>query len=139
MPPIRTIVQGVLVVWFITISLLVFVPSVTALARTPDAVATIPPPEPPPPPASAGDEKVIALYKERVVAYQQAATAYAQLAEKLKPASAYEMVVTKTLLPLLDKVVVALVGYAFVVGAATVVNNAILLRHEKEPEALRFL
>src|SRR5688500_2675204 len=102
---IRTIVQCLLIAWFITCSLFVLIPSCQALAKAPDKIAAEPPPNPPSPPAAA-DEKSTALYAQQVASYQNAVTAYtaySQMAEKLMPVPAYEAVVTKTLLPLLEK------------------------------------
>jgi hypothetical protein len=137
----KTFVQRLLLAWFIALSLFVLVPSFLVLTTSTGDLPVLKPIPPPPEPPASATESEVARHTLNVTAYQQyvtAYTAYSQIAKGRGFDSKFELVVMKTLLPLLDKLVVAFLTYAFVVAAATTVDNANRLRNNQPPEQMKF-
>jgi hypothetical protein len=129
----RTLLQWILIFWFVGLSALVFIPSAISLFRPEPALLPPPPPIPPTTVSEASNQ----MYAQQVVAYQQYVAAYAAYCEKVTNGR-YDAVVTKTLTPLLEKLIIAFLAYAFVVTAATTVDNAVRMRNNEPPQPLGF-
>lgn len=137
----RTFLQILLVAWFVILSAFLFISSYKALGVQVSQVCAVQcPPEPPVPPDTLDQAHVdsyaqeVMVYKGRIEAYQ----AYLQVDPSSHAAASYKTVVSDTLAKLLDQTILALLGYAFVVGAATTVNNIYRMGNQLEPQPLRF-
>jgi hypothetical protein len=147
----RTVIQAILVIWFVVISLFLFVPSFLLLTGVGLTRQTVPqPPVPPPliaalanPPSDPKlDIKVLEelgkTYAQQVSAYTQQVTSYkeqlaaykvyVEASSKGTLAGAYQLVVKETLGTLLTTFATALLGYVFIKGGAGLVNNILLAR-----------
>ena len=130
--------QYLLIAWFLIVSVLVLVPSVTMLWCGCEMTPIKAPPEPPAPPEELSDHS-LEWYTQQVAAYQKHLDAYKTYMAGLGQTprqQAYDAVVTKTLLPLLDKFIVALLGFVFVVSTTVIVDNELRMRRNFPPRSL---
>jgi hypothetical protein len=54
-------------------------------------------------------------------------------------AARYDLVVSKTISPLVDRFLVVLLAFAFVKASVIVIDNAIRMKHGRDPERITFL
>lgn len=142
----RKVAQVIILVWFTVVSLFIFVPSYFVLSNSLGHGRIIVP-DPPPPPKTLSlspigtsldvkvQEQQVASYVQRVGAYTQQVTAYTQELDAYKAqltaltsdarTSTYEIVVDKTLAPLLNAFFTALIGYVFTNAGSSLLNNYI--------------
>lgn len=154
----QRLIQIVLVAWFLTISLFLFVPSFLLL-RGGTAVPAFPqPPAQPPvtqtlanPPVDPKIEfrvleelgktygQQVTLYTQQVAAYKEhlnAYKAYIDVLGKRELTGPYQLVVKDTLSTLLSTFATALLGYVFIRGGAGLLNNVLLLRKGQPPHPI---
>jgi hypothetical protein len=164
----KTTIQLLLLTWFVTVNLFILIPSFTLLRSGVDESSATQPPHPPqpPPPVNVGlldptldlekQKQQIEAYKqqvggyaEQIKAYTQQVSAYSQQVtayktqQEAKPdakrKAIYELVVKGTLLSLIASFATTLIAYVFTNLGATVVDNAIRMKNQKEPQELRLL
>jgi hypothetical protein len=100
-------------------------------------------------------QKQVDVYTQQVNAYTQAVTAYTQqvsaytqevdayktfgeLSDNSRQTALYQLVVKDTLLSIFNSFLTALLAYAFVRGAASVINNYNLVSQGQPAEPLKF-
>lgn len=164
----KTTIQLLLLTWFVTVNLFILIPSFMLLRSGVDESSATQPPQPPqpPPPVNVGlldptldlekQRQQIEAYKqqvggyaEQIKAYTQQVSAYSQQVtayktqQEAKPdakrKAIYELVVKGTLLSLIASFATTLIAYVFTNLGATVVDNAIRMKNQKEPQELRLL
>jgi hypothetical protein len=157
----QKIVQTILVIWFVVVSLFLFIPGAALLLRGDPLPAAMPnPPSPPVVSTALTDPKEIAVisrdpkvieeiskawaqqvasYTQQVAAYKEQLAAYkvyADAAGKRQLSGAFQLVIKDTIVTLLSTFATALLGYVFVKGGAGLVNNLLLIRSGRPTEKL---
>jgi len=128
-----------IVAWFIVAGGVVLMGGIYLMASSHRPIAEIPSPPPPPDWTSIKSaEDAAKVYAAQTSAYEkQLAAINAKSAVECAPClEVYKTVAKDTLQPLLNTILAALLGYVFVKGTATLVNNQLLLRRGQEPEKL---
>ena len=131
-------IRVVLVIWFIVLSLFVFISSYDTLAKITEGVILPEPPIPPEAPVEF-DQAAIDAYKLKVVLYKSSVEAFnthAKAVEKSNRHATYELVIRKTLADFMTKFLAALLAFAFVKATAKVVDNRIRMKNGKEPQPI---
>ncbi len=134
-------IKVVLVIWFIVLSLFVFISSYDTLTNITEGVILPKPPIPPEAPIEF-DQATIDGYKQKVDLYKSSVAAYdthANVVEKSNRHATYELVIKKTLADFLTKFLEAFLAFAFVKATAKVVDNRIRMKNGKEPQPITIL
>lgn len=164
---IKSLIQWILLLWFVALSAAVLIPSYQMLFGRPSERTTGKPPDPPvPPPApvlsfgaqSAPAEQQpqleaykqqAAVYAEQVKSYTQEVAVYTQQVAAYKAqedanhksgrASVYELVVKNSLVTLMGTFATALIGYVFANLGAGLLDNYVRMKNSEAPQPLSLL
>ncbi len=133
----KTFIQWLLIVWFVSLALLALIPSIRLLSCVPEQVTVDPLPTAPDPPQDSTDPTALSIYTQQVAAYNASVTAYKSRLDDLRTRdfhATYELVVRNTLTTLMATIVGGLATFAF----ARALDNNNRMRHNREPERLTF-
>jgi len=138
----KTAVQIILLLWFLAATVLVLVGGIWLFASSTNVVAAVPaPPDAPKCPIDCASKDAWNVYAAQLTAYTKQIEAVKAKAEAERSPSldVYKAVAKETIQPILTAIVTALLGWVFVKGTVTLINNSMLLRNNKEPERLNLL
>lgn len=135
----KKFIQILILAWFIIAGGLVLFTGILLITDSRKSVAEVPAPPPPPPwkELKTADDAA-KVYAAQTSAYEKqlAAISARASAERSPDLETYKTVAKDTLQPLLNSILGALLAYVFVKGAATLVNNQMLLRANAPPQPL---
>ena len=137
------IIQWLLLLWFAIAAAFVLIGGIILTLESHGTKASVPTtpilPDCKPKCGNAAEmEAMLKVYTAQTAAYEKqlAALKAKASAEQSQALETYKAVAKETIQPLLTTIFTALLGYVFVKGTATVVNNAILARSGQEPQKL---